>query len=364
MDEKKASIPEPIAIIGTSCRLPGGVNSPSKLWELLKAPVDLLTDVPSTRFEPAAFYHRNPEHPGTTNVTKAYLLEEDPLTFDNDFFNISAREAESMDPQQRILLEIAYEAIESSGYSISQLRGSSTGVFVGQMSDDYRDLILRDVDSHPLYTGTGIARSILANRVSYAFDWRGPSVNVDTACSSSLVALHQAVQSIRNEECDIAVVAGVNLVFSPELFSFLSSLHMLSPTGRSRMWDVSADGYARGEGFAAIVIKPLKKAIADGDDIESVIRNTGVNQDGRSAGLTVPSAAAQAELMRKTYAKCGLDYLKDEDRCQYFEAHGTGKLFTLTKILFNEIISLTQFRYKGWRPERGGGYQHDLFSKS
>ncbi|RWA13463.1 hypothetical protein EKO27_g1633 [Xylaria grammica] len=324
MDEKKASIPEPIAIIGTSCRLPGGVNSPSKLWELLKAPVDLLTDVPSTRFEPAAFYHRNPEHPGTTNVTKAYLLEEDPLTFDNDFFNISAREAESMDPQQRILLEIAYEAIESSGYSISQLRGSSTGVFVGQMSDDYRDLILRDVDSHPLYTGTGIARSILANRVSYAFDWRGPSVNVDTACSSSLVALHQAVQSIRNEECDIAVVAGVNLVFSPELFSFLSSLHMLSPTGRSRMWDVSADGYARGEGFAAIVIKPLKKAIADGDDIESVIRNTGVNQDGRSAGLTVPSAAAQAELMRKTYAKCGLDYLKDEDRCQYFEAHGTG----------------------------------------
>ncbi|KAI1328158.1 hybrid PKS-NRPS PsoA [Xylariaceae sp. FL0255] len=324
MGERRKFRSEPVAIIGTSCRLPGGTNSPSKLWELLKKPVDLLTDIPHTRFNPDAFYHKNAEHPGTTNVTKAYLLQENPLTFDNDFFGISAREAESMDPQQRILLEIAYEAIESAGYSISQLRGSSTGVFVGQMSDDYRDLILRDMDSHPIYTGTGIARSILANRVSYAFDWRGPSVNVDTACSSSLVALHQAVQSLRNEECDIAVVAGVNLVFSPELFSFLSSLRMLSPTGRSRMWDINADGYARGEGFAAIVIKSLGKALADGDDIESVIRNTGINQDGRSAGLTVPSSDAQAELMRATYARCGLDCLKEEDRCQYFEAHGTG----------------------------------------
>lgn len=157
-------------------------------------------------------------------MTKAYLLEDDPWVFDNDFFNISAREAESMDPQQRIILETVYESIESSGYSISQLRGSSTGVFVGQMSDDYRDLILRDVDCHPQYTGTGIARSILANRVSYVFDWKGPSVNIDTACSSSLVALHQAAQSLRSGESEMAVVAGVNLVFSPELFSFLSSV--------------------------------------------------------------------------------------------------------------------------------------------
>ncbi|KAI0966351.1 thiolase-like protein [Xylaria arbuscula] len=300
------NVTEPIAIIGTGCRLPGGANSPSKLWELLKHPVDLLTEVPHTRFDHAAFYHENLEHPGTANVTTAYLLEDDPLVFDNDFFNISAREAAAMDPQQRAILEVVYEAIESAGYSISKLSGSSTGVFVGQMSDDYRDLILRDVDCHSLYAGTGIARSILANRVSYAFDWKGPSINVDTACSYSLVALHQAVQSLRNGECEMAVVAGVNLVFSPELFSFLSSLRMLSPSGRSRMWDASADGYARGECFAAVTIKPLSKAIIN--------------------GLTVPSAMAQAELMRSTYARCGLNHLQERDRCQYFEAHGTGTL--------------------------------------
>ncbi|KAI0832170.1 hybrid PKS-NRPS PsoA [Hypoxylon sp. FL0890] len=315
---------EPIAIIGTSCRLPGGVNSPRKLWELLKHPADLSSKIPSSRFNPDAFYHSNAEHPGTSNVKKAYLLEDDPLAFDNDFFNISIREAESMDPQQRILLEIVYEAIEASGYSMSQLKGSSTGVFVGQMTDDYRDLLLRDFDCHPSYTGTGIARSILANRVSYAFDWKGPSLNIDTACSSSLVALHQAVQSLREGECEMAVVAGVNLVFGPETFSQLSSLRMLSPTGKCHMWDTRADGYARGEGFAAIVVKNLSSAIADGDDIETVVRNTGVNQDGQSSGLTVPSSDAQAELIRATYKKCGLDCLKEEERCQYFEAHGTG----------------------------------------
>lgn len=157
-------------------------------------------------------------------MAKAYLLEEDPLTFDNDFFNISAREAESMDPQQRIILETVYESIECAGYSTSQLRGLPIGVFVGQMSDDYRDLILRDIDCHPQHAGTGIARSILANRLSYIFDWKGPSINIDTACSSSLVALHQAVQSLRNGESEMAIVAGVNLVFNPELFSFLSSV--------------------------------------------------------------------------------------------------------------------------------------------
>ncbi|KAJ8121482.1 hypothetical protein ONZ43_g2075 [Nemania bipapillata] len=317
---------EAIAIIGTSCRLPGGINSPGRLWELLKHPVDLSSKIPASRFNSESFYHPDAEHPGTANVTKAYLLDDDPLAFDNDFFNINIREAESMDPQQRIILEVVYEAIEAAGYSISQLQGSSTGVFMGQMTDDYRDLLLRDIDCHPLYTGTGISRSILANRVSYAFDWKGPSVNIDTACSSSLVALHQAVQSLRQGECDTAVVAGVNLVFGPETFSVLSSskLRMLSPTGKCHMWDESADGYARGEGFVAIVIKTLTSALVDGDHIECTIRNTGVNQDGQSAGLTVPSSDAQADLIRSTYQKCGLDCSKEEGRCQYFEAHGTG----------------------------------------
>lgn len=162
-------------------------------------------------------------------MTKAYLLEGDPWNSDNEFFKISAREAESMDPQQRITLEIVYEAIECAGYSLSQLKGSSTGVFVGQMSDDYRDIVLRDLDCHPQYAGTGIARSILANRVSYVFDWNGPSINVDTACSSSLVALHLAVQSLRCGECSMAVVIGVNSILSPEVFSFLSSVRDVLP---------------------------------------------------------------------------------------------------------------------------------------
>lgn len=160
-------------------------------------------------------------------MTKAYLVEDDPWAFDNDFFSISAKEAESMDPAQRVILETVYESLEAAGYTIAQLKGSSVGVFVGQMTDDYRDLVVRDLDCHPRYAGTGTARSILANRVSYVFDWHGPSVNVDTACSSSLVAVHQAVQALRGGECEMAVVAGVNLVFGPEMFSFLSSVSSL-----------------------------------------------------------------------------------------------------------------------------------------
>jgi acyl transferase domain-containing protein len=157
-------------------------------------------------------------------VKRAYLLEEDPLTFDHQFFGISAKEAESMDPQQRITLETVYGSIESAGYSISQLKGSSTSVFVGQMTDDYRDVVLRDLDSHPQHAGTGISRRTLAKRISYSFEWRGPSLNIDTACSSSLVGVHQSVQSLRNGESELAVVVGVNLVFGPDMFSYLSSV--------------------------------------------------------------------------------------------------------------------------------------------
>ncbi|KUI64258.1 Nonribosomal peptide synthetase 14 [Cytospora mali] len=230
-----------------------------------------------------------------------------------------------MDPQQRILLEVVYEGIEAAGYSLQQLHGSSTGVFVGQMTDDYRDILYRDPDNIPQYTATGISRAILANRISYFFDWRGPSENIDTACSSSLVALHHAVQSLRSGESQLAIAAGANLILGPEMYIAESKLQMLSPTGRSRMWDADADGYARGEGFVAIVLKPLRQAIADQDHIECIIRETGVNQDGHSStGLTVPSAVAQAALIKSTYGKCGLDYRMEQDRCQYFEAHGTG----------------------------------------
>ncbi|KAF5671222.1 beta-ketoacyl synthase domain-containing protein [Fusarium heterosporum] len=324
MAQSKSWKTEPVAIVGASCRFPGGANSPSKLWQILRDPPDLRKEIPRTKFNQHSFHHPKSANHGTSNVSHSYLLEEDVGEFDHAFFNINPKEAESMDPQQRLLLETVYEGIESAGYAVSELRGSDTGVFVGQMTDDYYDILNKDVSCAPQYTATGSSRAIIANRVSYFFDWRGPSLNIDTACSSSLVALHQAVQALRSGEINLAVAAGVNLILGPEKYIYESQLSMLSPTGRSRMWDTGADGYARGEGFTAVIIKTLSQALADNDDIECIIRETGVNQDGRSEGLTVPSSQAQASLIQSTYSKCGLDWRSRHDRCQYFEAHGTG----------------------------------------
>lgn len=319
-----SSQPEPIAIIGAACRLPGGASSPSKLWDLLSAPCDLLSKIPSDRFDPDGFYHPDGEHHGATNVRHAYLLSEDPRHFDAAFFSINPREAEEMDPQHRLLLETVYEALESAGLTIPQLQGSQTGVYVGLMTNDFLDVQNRDLETIPKYAATGTNRCILSNRVSYFFDWKGPSMTIDTACSSSLVAVHLAVQSLRSKDSHIAVAAGSNLIFGPESFITESKLHMLSPSGRSRMWDDKADGYGRGEGVAAIILKTLSAAIQDGDHIECIIRETGVNQDGRTPGITMPNPRSQEALIRDTYRRAGLDLRKREDRPQYFEAHGTG----------------------------------------
>ncbi|KAF7936707.1 uncharacterized protein EAE97_008073 [Botrytis byssoidea] len=315
---------EPIAVIGTGCRFPGGASSPSKLWNLLHHPYDLTQKVPSSRFNIKAFYHPNGEHHGTTNATKSYFLNEDPTTFDAPFFNINPREAEALDPQQRLLLETVYEALEAAGLSIEEMQGTSTAVYVGLMCADYFDVLMRDIEDIPQYLATGTARSIMSNRISYFFDWKGPSMTIDTACSSSLVAVHNAISTLRSGQSRTAIAAGANLIFGPEMYIGESNLHMLSPTGKSQMWDSKADGYARGEGTAAIVLKTLKNALEDGDDIEYIIRETGVNSDGRSKGITMPLAASQADLIRQTYARAGLDCTKPSDRCQYFEAHGTG----------------------------------------
>ncbi|KAF7169928.1 hypothetical protein CNMCM5623_002479 [Aspergillus felis] len=316
--------PEPIAIIGSGCRFPGGCDTPSKLWELLRNPRDLLKEIPENRFSADSFYHPDNAHHGTSNVRHSYLLEEDLRRFDAQFFGISPIEANAVDPQQRLLLETVYESLESAGLSIQQLQGSDTAVYVGVMSADFTDMIGRDTETFPTYFATGTARSILSNRLSYFFDWHGPSLTIDTACSSSLIAMHQAVQTLRSGDSSLAVVAGSNLILGPEQYIAESKLQMLSPTGRSRMWDAAVDGYARGEGVAAIVLKPLSQAVADGDDIECIIRETGVNQDGKTPGITMPSATAQAALIRSTYAKAGLDLSRRSDRPQYFEAHGTG----------------------------------------
>lgn len=220
---------------------------------------------------------------------------------------------------------MVYEGIERAGLKLEKLQASQTGVFVGVMSADYMELLARDIDAFPTYFASGTARSILSNRISYFFDWHGPSMTIDTACSSSLFAVHLAVQSLRNGEAPAAVVAGANLALSPEQFVAESKLKMLSPDGRSRMWDKDANGYARGDGVAALVLKTLSSALADGDSIECIIRETGINQDGRTKGITMPSPAAQADLIWSTYRKAGLDLSRPEYRPQYFEAHGTGE---------------------------------------
>ncbi|OCL09152.1 ketoacyl-synt-domain-containing protein, partial [Glonium stellatum] len=315
---------EPIAVVGASCRFPGGATSPSKLWDLLSNPRDLRRPIPEDRFNSKGFYNENGERYGSTNVCEGYFLDEDFRAFDSAFFNINPREAEAIDPQQRNLLELVYEAIESAGFTLDGLRGSQTAVYTGLMSVDYHELQMRDPDSMPKYTATGTARSIVSNRISYFFDWQGPSMTIDTACSSSLIAVHQAVQSLRSGESTLAVATGTNLILGPELYINAASLHMLSPTARSRMWDANADGYVRGEGFAAVVLKRLSDAIRDNDHIESIIRGTGTNQDGRTKGITMPSSEAQSRLIKRTYRQCGLDPRKLSDRPHFFEAHGTG----------------------------------------
>ncbi|KAH2023248.1 Nonribosomal peptide synthetase 14 [Aspergillus fumigatus] len=316
---------EPIAIIGTGCRFPGGSTSPSKLWDLLYSPRDLTREVPAeSRFNPKGFYNVDGEHHGASNATNAYFIEEDPRYFDAGFFSIAPREAESIDPQQRLLLETVYEAMENAGLTLNGMRGSATSAYMGAMSADYTDTQLRDIENVSKYMITGTSRALLANRLSYFFDWKGPSISVDTACSSSLAAVHLGVQALRAGECTISCVGGSNIILNPDCYLAATSLHLLSPTGRSQMWDQAADGYARGEGVCVFFMKTLSQALRDGDRIDALLRETCVNSDGRTQGIALPSAEAQVSLMRTAYKNAGLDLSKAEDRPQYIEAHGTG----------------------------------------
>ncbi|KAI0890579.1 uncharacterized protein GGS22DRAFT_194555 [Annulohypoxylon maeteangense] len=315
-----------IAIVGTGCRLPGDVTNPSKLWDLIRSPRQLAEPIPPDRFSLPGFYHQNGQYHGHENVKEAYFLAGDGVyrRFDCSFFGISPAEANTLDPQSRLLLETVYEALEYAGITVEELRGSNTAVFAGQMVADYEQVMLRDTEFMATYHATGTSRALLANRVSYFFDWHGPSMTIDTACSSSLVAVHEAVQQLRSGNSRVAIAAGANLIFDPQCFIAESTLHMLSPDGRSRMWDTGANGYARGEGIAAVVLKTLDDALRDGDHIECIIRETGVNQDGRTPGITMPNAAAQAQLIRECYTRSGLNPFNPDQRPQYFEAHGTG----------------------------------------
>jgi phthiocerol/phenolphthiocerol synthesis type-I polyketide synthase C len=307
----------PVAVIGFSFRMPGGTDE--ALWQALLAGRDLVTSVESDRWSQDTLLHPNKAEPGTSYTFAAGSIG-DVAGFDAGFFGISPREAEQMDPQQRVLLEMGLEAFEQAGIPPSSMRGSRCGVYVGLSSVDYAYRRADDLGAIDATTMTGNAGSIAANRLSYVFDLRGPSMTIDTACSSSLVAFHQACQSIRSQETDAALVAGISLHLHPYGFIGFSKASMLSRRGRCRVFDAGADGYVRSEGGGVVLLKPLAQALADGNRILAVVAGTGVNSDGRKSGLTVPSHEAQAELLREVYGRAGIAPA-DID---YFEAHGTG----------------------------------------
>ncbi|KAL8792787.1 MAG: hypothetical protein Q9195_004600 [Heterodermia aff. obscurata] len=320
LPEDKGDKTMPIAVVGLSCRYPGEARDPESLWATCAEERNLWQPIPKEKINQKAFYHPDPSRNGTSNVRGGYFLNEHPGLFDAAFFNLTGAEVSAMDPQQRILLELSYEALENAGIPLDVVIGSDTACFVGSSCRDYTDLLQRDSEKIELFQSTGSAAAMLSNRISYFYDFKGPSVTVDTACSSSLVALHLACNALRLGESGMAVVGGSNLILSHEPMMALSMLRVLSPDGRCYMYDERANGFGRGEGVGCIVLKPLATALKDGDSIRGVIRNSGINQDGRTVGITFPSGEAQVELIERTYKTAGLD----PAQTSYVEAHGTG----------------------------------------
>ncbi|WP_437512398.1 SDR family NAD(P)-dependent oxidoreductase [Sorangium sp. So ce1099] len=315
-----ASKDEPIAIVGLGCRFPGGVRSPEDFWRLLREGRDPIGEVPSDRWDIDAFYDPDPDAPGKMTTRYGGFLNGIDR-FDAAFFGISAREAKGMDPQQRLLLEVTWEALERAGYAPDSLAGTSTGVYVGISSAEYgaRRMHAPGAEIDP-YTGTGIAYSVAAGRLSYVLGLQGPSMPIDTACSSSLVAVHLACQGLRSGECDVALAGGVSVMLSPQTSIYFSRLKALSPGGRCKTFDASADGYVRSEGCGVLVLKRLSDALRANDPILAVVRGSAVNQDGRSNGLTAPNGPSQEAVIRRALAQAGLG----AEHVDYVEAHGTG----------------------------------------
>ncbi|KAF2753079.1 putative polyketide synthase [Pseudovirgaria hyperparasitica] len=310
----------PIAIVGMSCRFSGGASNPQKLWDLVAQGRSAWSKIPASRYNSTAFYHPHPEKLGTSNVEGGYFLEEDVSYFDLSFFSFSAEVAACMDPQIRIQLELVYEALEDAGIPLSKIAGTNTSCFAGTFIRDYHDLLMRDPATLPRHFTTGNFTAMVANRISHFFDLRGPSTSVDTGCSTSLTALHLACQTIRTGESDCSIVGGACVMSNPDMFCQLSSLGFIGIDGKSYSFDHRAQGYGRGEGVATLVLKRLDDAIRDRDPIRAVIRETGLNQDGKTPTLTSPSGEAQESLMRDCYRRAGLNPLDTT----YVETHGTG----------------------------------------
>src|SRR6201997_1734137 len=307
-----------IAIVGASCRFPGA-NNLDGFWRLLASAGDAVSEIDDGRWSTRFYYHPNRNEPGKSYTWSAGLISGVDL-FEPSFFGISPREAAQMDPQQRLLLELTWHALEDAGIPTGKIAGSITGVYIGASTTDYSDLRLGDPASTDSYFMTGNTLSVFANRISYVFDLRGPSLTIDTACSSSLVALHHACEAIRSKKVATAIVGGVNLLLAPYPYLGFCRAAMLSRRGRCFAFDERADGYVRGEGGGMVILRPLEDAIADRDAVRAVILGTGVNSDGRTIGLSLPSEAAQASLLRSVYARAGVG----PEQLTFFEMHGTG----------------------------------------
>jgi acyl transferase domain-containing protein/protein-L-isoaspartate O-methyltransferase len=311
---------EPIAVVGLSCRFPGAA-SPAAFWRMLVEGRDAITEVPAERWDIDAYYDPDVKAVGKTATRWGGFLDGIDQ-FDPTFFHISPREAARMDPQQRLLLEVSWEALENAGLPRERIAGSATGVYIGVLnhSSEYAWFQFGDPVRVGTYTGTGTAHSILANRISYWLDLRGPSLAVDTACSSSLVAVHMAVQALRTRECDLALAGGVNLLLTPQALITTSKMRMMAADGRCKTFDSRADGFVRAEGCGVVVLKRLADALADGDPILALIAGSAVNQDGATNGLTAPNGLAQQAVVRRALA----DGKVDPARVGYVETHGTG----------------------------------------
>jgi acyl transferase domain-containing protein/acyl carrier protein len=312
---------EPIAIVGIGCRIPGDVSGPDQFWQLLREGRSGVREIPTDRWAVDAYYDPNPDTPGKIATRFGGFLQQVDQ-FEPQFFEIAPREALTMDPQQRLLLEVAWEALEHAGHSPANLVNTETGVYIGINSFEYPQLVLEADDPALLdmYYVLGAGHSIASGRLSYTLGLKGPSISVDTACSSSLVAVHLACRGLRNQECNLALAGGINVILAPEIFSALSRGRILAPDGKCKTFDAAADGFVRGEGCGVVVLKRLRDALANGDRILALIRGSAVNQDGPSSGLTAPNGPSQEAALRNALK----DGNVDPQDVSYVEAHGTG----------------------------------------
>jgi acyl transferase domain-containing protein/glutamate-1-semialdehyde aminotransferase len=317
LDTLKQAGTEAIAVIGMACRFPGNAETPEDFWKLLYNGGDGITQIPPDRWDADAYYDPNPDAPGKMYTRHGGFFGHKE-TFDARFFSISPKEAVTLDPQQRVLLEVTWEALEYAGIAPLNLSGTRAGVFVGICNNDYYKLMAGTaIDT---YMATGNAPSVAAGRIAYFLGLKGPCLALDTACSSSLVTVYLACQSLRGRECDLAFAGGVNRILSPEVNINFSKARMLAPDGRCKTFDASADGYVRSEGCGMVILKRLSDALADGDNILAVIRGAAVSHDGRTSGLTVPNGPSQQDVIRKALENAGVS----PEQISYIEAHGTG----------------------------------------